>query len=67
MSKRKENSEHYQFHWEHTANLYHELGDYLRFMVHDGNIEQPTYELMTKRLDELFNQYRDIYQDFIED
>ena len=59
--------EHYKIHWEHTANLYSELENYFTFMVHDGNIEKPTYDLMVGKLDELFNQYREIYQDFIKD
>jgi hypothetical protein len=44
-----------------------ELSDYLTFMVCDGNIEKPTYDLMTKKLDELFDQYRNIYQDFVDE
>ena len=50
-------------HFEHTAHLYGELTDYFTFMVHDGNIEEPTYNLMQKTLDELFNQYKDVHYD----
>lgn len=69
MPKRKDiiDTEHYKIHWEHTTHIYSELEDYLRFMVHDGNIEKPTYDLMVGKLDELFDQYREIYQDFVGD
>ena len=50
-------------HYEHTAHLYGQLSDYFTFMVHDGNIEEPTYNLMQKKLDELFNQYKDVHSD----
>ena len=50
-------------HYEHTAHLYCQLSDYFTFMVHDGNIEKPTYNLMKDTLDELFNQYKDVYSD----
>lgn len=50
-------------HYEHTAHLYGQLSDYFTFMVHDGNIEEPTYNLMQKKLDELFNQYKDVHDD----
>ena len=50
-------------HYEHTAHLYSQLSDYFTFMVHDGNIEKPTYNLMKDTLDELFNQYKDVYSD----
>lgn len=50
-------------HYEHTAYLYQQLSDYFTFMVHDGNIEEPTYSLMQKALDELFNQYKDVHAD----
>ena len=50
-------------HYEHTAHLYGQLSDYFTFMVHDGNIEEPTYNLMQKTLDELFNQYKDVHAD----
>ena len=69
MTKNKNviDTEHYKIHWEHTANLYQDLSNYFEFMVCDGNIEKPTYDLLTKKLDELFDQYRNIYQDFIGD
>ena len=35
-------------HYEHTAHLYSQLSDYFTFMVHDGNIEEPAYNLMKK-------------------
>ena len=50
-------------HYEHTAHLYGQLSDYFTFMVHDGNIEKPTYDLMKDTLDELFNQYKDVHSD----
>lgn len=50
-------------HYEHTAHLYSQLSDYFTFMVHDGNIEKPTYNLMKDTLDELFNQYKDVHSD----
>ena len=50
-------------HYEHTAHLYGQLSDYFTFMVHDGNIEKPTYNLMKDALDELFNQYKDVHSD----
>lgn len=50
-------------HYEHTAHLYGQLSDYFTFMVHDGNIEKPTYDLMKETLDELFNQYKDVHAD----
>lgn len=50
-------------HYEHTAHLYGQLSDYFTFMVHDGNIEKPTYNLMKDTLDELFNQYKDVHSD----
>ena len=50
-------------HYEHTAHLYGQLSDYFTFMVHDGNIKEPTYNLMKKKLDELFNQYKDVHSD----
>ena len=50
-------------HYEHTAHLYGQLSDYFTFMVHDGNIEKPTYNLMKETLDELFNQYKDVHSD----
>ena len=55
--------EYLDIHYEHTAHLYGQLSDYFTFMVHDGNIEKPTYDLMKKTLDELFNQYKDIHGD----
>ena len=56
--KDKQNLEN---HWKHTSNLYSQLTDYFRFMVYDGNIEQPTFEMMQRTLDDLFDQYREIY------
>ena len=50
-------------HYEHTAHLYGQLADYFTFMVHDGNIEKPTYDLLKETLDELFNQYKDVHSD----
>ena len=50
-------------HYEHTAYLYGQLSDYFTFMVHDGNIEEPTYHLLKETLDELFNQYKDVHSD----
>ena len=50
-------------HFEHTAHLYGQLSDYFTFMVHDGNIESPTYDLMKETLDEIFNQYKDVHAD----
>lgn len=50
-------------HYEHTAHLYGQLSDYFTFMVHDGNIEKPTYDLLKETLDELFNQYKDVHSD----
>lgn len=50
-------------HYEHTAYLYGQLSDYFKFMVHDGNIEKPTYGLLKDTLDELFNQYKDVHSD----
>lgn len=50
-------------HYEHTAHLYGQLSDYFTFMVHDGNIERPTYDLLKETLDELFNQYKDVHSD----
>lgn len=50
-------------HYEHTAHLYGQLSDYFTFMVHDGNIERPTYDLLKETLDELFNQYKDVHAD----
>ena len=49
MPKRKDiiDTEHYKIHWEHTTHIYSELEDYLRFMVHDGNIEKPSQKLYT--------------------
>lgn len=55
--------EYPDIHYEHTAHLYGQLSDYFTFMVHDGNIEEPTYNLMQKALDELFNQYKDVHSD----
>jgi hypothetical protein len=55
--------ENLKIHWEHTSNLYADLSAYLRFMVYDGNIEEPAYNMMMKTLDDLFNQYREIYYD----
>ena len=49
---------HLDTHYEHTAHLYGQLSDYFTFMVHDGNIEKPTYDLLKETLDELFNQYK---------
>lgn len=50
-------------HYEHTAHLYGQLSDYFTFMVHDGNIEKPTYDLLKETLDEMFNQYKDAHAD----
>lgn len=50
-------------HYEHTAYLYGQLSDYFTFMVHDGNIEKPTYDLLKETLDELFNQYKEVHAD----
>ena len=50
-------------HYEHTEHLYGQLSDYLTFMVHDGNIAKPTYNLMKDTLDELFNQYKEVHSD----
>ena len=50
-------------HYEHTAHLYGQLSDYFTFMVHDGNIERPTYDLLKETLDEMFNQYKDVHSD----
>lgn len=50
-------------HYEHTAYLYGQLSDYFTFMVHDGNIEKPTYDLLKNTLDELFNQYKEVHSD----
>lgn len=50
-------------HYEHTAHLYGQLSDYFTFMVRDGNIKKPTYDLMKDTLDELFNQYKDVHSD----
>ena len=50
-------------HYEHTAHLYGQLSDYFTFMVHDGNIEKPTYDLLKETLDEMFNQYKDVHSD----
>ena len=36
---------------------------YSHFMVPDGNIEKPTYDLLTETLDEMFNQYKDAHAD----
>ena len=67
MTKNNIDTEHYKILWEHTASLYQDLSNYFEFMVCDGNIEKPTYDLLTKKLDDLFDQYRNIYQDFIGD
>ena len=50
-------------HYEHTMWLFKELSDYFTFMVHDGNFEEPTYDLMQKTLDELRNQYKEVHSD----
>lgn len=67
MAKNKDviDKERYKIHWEHTANLHKELEDYFRFMVCDGNIKEETYGLMLGKLNELFDQYKDIYENFI--
>ena len=53
----------WKIHWEHTANLYQDLSNYFEFMVCDGNIEKPTYDLLSKKLDELFDEYRKLHQE----
>ena len=50
MTKNNIDTEHYKIHWEHTANLYQDLSNYFEFMVCDGNIEKPTYDLLTSKL-----------------
>ena len=57
----------YNSQYEHTANVYQELSDYFRFMVCDGNIQSGTYELMQKQLDELFEQYKKIHNEIVDE
>jgi len=52
-----------KIHWNHTSNLYSDMCAYLRFMVNDGNIQEPTYNMLIKNVDDLFNQYRDLHQE----
>lgn len=46
--------------YTHVVNLYRDLCAYLKFMVHDGNIEEPTYNMMQKTLDEILEKYKDL-------
>jgi len=44
--------------YTHVVHLYSDLCAYLKFMVHDGNIEEPTYNMMQKTLSEIFENYK---------